>query len=56
MIGYTEPQIWFIPNGYLEKGRDYPLTDNKQFDIFRINAVKMLNKHEGQFEILKKYV
>jgi 20S proteasome alpha/beta subunit len=54
-IGSTEPQIWYIPDGYSEKGRDYPLTDNKQFDIFRINAVKMLNKHEGQFKGLKKY-
>jgi len=32
------------------------LTDNKQFDVFRLNAVKMLNKHQGQLKTLKKYV
>jgi 20S proteasome alpha/beta subunit len=55
-IGYTEPQIWFIPNNYSEKGRDYLLSDNKRFDIFRLNALKMLNKHQGQLNTLKRYV
>jgi hypothetical protein len=40
----------------LEKGRDYPLTDSKQFDTFRFNALKMLNKHERQFKGFEKYI
>ena len=55
-IGYSHPQIWFIPDGYSERGRDYQLTDMKQFKIFRNNAVKMLNKYEAQFKIFSKNI
>jgi 20S proteasome alpha/beta subunit len=55
-IGYDHPQIWFIPDGYSERSRDYQLTGATQFDMFRNNAVKMLKKHEAQLKTLSKKI